>query len=147
MSSTNVASQAERVEIVRRFYDLLRRKDIETWADLWAENGRIIIFYPPEGAPPSIEGRAAIRAAFLDIFRSFNTFESELTAIYPAADSAAVVVEYRNRATLVGGVEYTNSNIAVFRFDGRLISAYHDYFDPRRFQIVIDAIRRAGAQA
>jgi hypothetical protein len=29
----------------------------------------------------------------------------------------------------------------VFRFKGGLISVYHDYFDPRRFQVVIDALQ------
>jgi hypothetical protein len=41
---------------------------------------------------------------------------------------------------LTDGTEYTNDNIAVFRFEDGLISAYHDYFDPRRFQTVVDAV-------
>jgi uncharacterized protein len=127
---------------VQRFFDLLLHKDIETWAGLWTESARIIVFYPPEGSGPSIEGRAAIRSAFLDFFQHFEKFEPELTAIYAAAESDTVIVEYRNRALLVGGIEYTNSNIAVFRFDGDLISAYHDYFDPLRFQVVIDTLRK-----
>jgi uncharacterized protein len=40
----------------------------------------------------------------------------------------------------VGGTVYTNENIAVFRFRDGLISEYHDYFDPRRFQTVVDAL-------
>jgi ketosteroid isomerase-like protein len=51
-----------------------------------------------------------------------------------------VIVEYKPRATLVDGTVYTNSNIAVFRFENGLVSAYHDYFDPRRFQVVVDAL-------
>jgi hypothetical protein len=47
-----------------------------------------------------------------------------------------------NRAGLAGGAVDTNSNIAVFRFKDGLISEYRDYFDPRRFQTVIDAVRR-----
>jgi ketosteroid isomerase-like protein len=71
---------------------------------------------------------------------NFREFDSELTAIYPAADTDAVCVEYRNRAVLTDGTEYTNDNIAVFRFEDGLISAYHDDFDPRRFQTVVDAL-------
>jgi ketosteroid isomerase-like protein len=41
---------------------------------------------------------------------------------------------------MTGGTHYTNSNIAVFRFSDGLISAYHDYFDPRRFQAVVDTL-------
>ncbi|MER8820722.1 hypothetical protein NKH70_13015 [Mesorhizobium sp. M0991] len=44
---------------------------------------------------------------------------------------------------LIGGTEYTNNNIAIFRFKRGLISAYHDYFDPRRFQVVVDALAKA----
>ncbi|MES0207755.1 hypothetical protein NKJ93_01470 [Mesorhizobium sp. M0028] len=44
---------------------------------------------------------------------------------------------------LIGASEYTNSNIAIFRFESGLTSAYHDYFDPRRFQVVVDALAKA----
>ena len=134
------ANQARNLETARRFFELMHRKDIDSWGELWAENGRIIVFYPPAGFGDSIDGKAAIVAAFKGLFRNFESFESELRAIYPAADSESIVVEYRNRAVIVGGTEYTNSNIAVFRFDNGLISAYHDYFDPRRFQVVVDAL-------
>jgi ketosteroid isomerase-like protein len=74
--------------------------------------------------------------------RAVKRFDYELTGLYPAADSDAVVMEYKARATLVGGAEYTNSNIAVFRFKHGLIDAYHDYFDPQRFQIVVDTLAK-----
>lgn len=136
------ANQARNLEVVSDFFDLLHRKDIESWAELWADNGRVIVPYPPAGFGDSIDGKTAIVAAFKGLFGNFESFESQVTAIYPVADSEAVVVEYRNRAVIVGGTEYTNSNIAVFRFENGLISAYHDYFDPRRFQVVVDALSR-----
>jgi ketosteroid isomerase-like protein len=142
-TATSGAGSEQRVEIVRRFFQLLGRKEIDAWANLWREEARIIVPYPPEGFPSAIEGKAEIIAGFRDLFANFETFESELTAIYPAADSDAVCVEYRNRATLVGGAEYANENIAVFRFEDGLFRAYHDYFDPRRFQAVVDALRDA----
>jgi ketosteroid isomerase-like protein len=37
----------------------------------------------------------------------------------------------------------TNTNIAVFRFQDGLISEYHDYFDPHRFQVVVDALPKS----
>jgi fermentation-respiration switch protein FrsA (DUF1100 family) len=138
-----VAPQGARnVHVVREFFERLHRKDIDGWAKLWAEHGRIIVFYPPEGFAPSIDGKAAISSAFRDLFRNFASFDTELTGVYPAADSDAVCVEYKVRATLVGGVEYRNENIVVFRFQDGLISAYHDYFDPRRFEAVVNALGR-----
>jgi ketosteroid isomerase-like protein len=118
----------------------MHRKEIDAWAELWAGNGRIIVPYPPEGFGTSLDGKATILAAFRGLFGNFESFDSAITGLYPAADSDAVCVEYTVRATLVGGTEYTNQNIAVFRFENGLIAAYHDYFDPRRFQTVVDAL-------
>ena len=127
-------------QAARQFFELLRNRDIEAWGELWHEQGRIDVIYTPDGFAPVIEGREDILAGFRALFANFDTFEPELTGVYPAADSDAVVVEYHVRATLLDGTEYTNDNIAVFRFRDELISEYHDYFDPRRFQVVVDAL-------
>jgi uncharacterized protein len=128
------------VQTARRFFELLRGKDIDAWGELWHEQGKISVFYPAEGFPTTIDGKAEIVGGFRTLFGNFETFEPELTGVYPAADSDAIVVEYHVRATLVGGTEYTNDNIAVFLFRDALIVDYHDYFDPRRFQVVVDAL-------
>jgi ketosteroid isomerase-like protein len=122
------------------FFELLGQKDIDRWGELWHSNGAILVPYPLEGFPDRIEGKDAILSGFRELFSNFESFASELTGVYPAADSDAVCVEYRNRAVLTGGTVYTNENIAVFRFEDGLISEYHDYFDPRRFQVVVDAL-------
>ena len=126
--------------VVRKFFELMHRKEIDAWGDLWSEDGRILVFYPPKDFGTSIDGKAEILRGFRTLFGNFETFDTELTAIYPAADSDAIVVEYDVRAKIRSGAEYTNRNIAVFRFQDGLIKAYHDYFDPRRFQIVVDAL-------
>ncbi|MER8820723.1 hypothetical protein NKH70_13020 [Mesorhizobium sp. M0991] len=62
---TDLDSERTRnLETVRKFFDLMHRKDIEAWGDLWAEDGRILVFYPPAGFGNSIDGKAAILAAF-----------------------------------------------------------------------------------
>jgi ketosteroid isomerase-like protein len=132
-----------RVRVVRRFYELLAGKDIDAWGELWHDDARIVVPYPVQGFPSLIEGKETILSGFRALFANFESFQSELTSVYPAADSDAVCVEYRNRATLADGSEYTNDNIAVFLFRDGLISAYHDYFDPRRFQPVADALSAA----
>jgi uncharacterized protein len=80
------------VKTARRFFDLLHAKDVETWGELWHEHGRITVPYPPEGFPTTIEGRAEILTGFRDLFANFASFDPELTGVYPAADSDAVVV-------------------------------------------------------
>jgi uncharacterized protein len=83
-----------------------------------------------------------IASGFEALFSNFDRFEPRLSRVYAAADSDAVCVEYSVRATLHGGTLYTNDNIAVFRFEDALIRWCHDYFDPRRFQAVVDALPR-----
>jgi ketosteroid isomerase-like protein len=100
----------------------------------------ILVPYPPTGFPDRIEGREAIVSGFRTLMGNFESFQAELTGVYPAGDADVVCVEYSNRAVLVGGTVYTNDNIAVFEFRRGLIAVYHDYFDPRRFQVVVDAL-------
>jgi ketosteroid isomerase-like protein len=133
-------ARSELTQTVHDFFDHLHNRDLDAWGDLWAETGRIVVPYPPEGFPDYLQGKSEITTAFRKLFASFKSFDSEITALYPIAGLDAVCVEYSVRATLVGGSRYTNRNIAVFRFDDGLIGAYHDYFDPRRFQAVVDAL-------
>src|SRR4051812_13000072 len=99
--------RAHNVDVARMFFDLMHRKEIDAWGELWAENGRIIVFYPPEGFGNSIDGKADILKAFHALFANFVTFDCDTTGLYPAADSETVIVEYKPRATLVGGTVYT----------------------------------------
>ena len=134
------AAVDDNAAIAREFFALLSRKDVQGWSQFWAEDGRILVPYPPEGFPDTIDGREAIVSGFRDLFDNFETFTTRLTGVYPAADSDAVTVEYLVDAQLRSGPRYTNTNIAVFRFRDGMISEYHDYFDPRRFQLVVDAL-------
>lgn len=142
LNSESKKTGSDFAHVARRFFELLGQKDIDAWGGLWHRDGRIIVPYPPEGFPSSIDGKETIVSGFRNLFQNFVSFESTLTAVYPAGDSDAVCVEYTNRAILANGAEYTNQNIAVFRFRDGLIIAYHDYFDPRRFKTVVDALPR-----
>jgi hypothetical protein len=57
------------VDVVRRFFELLSRKEVEAWGELWHEQGVIIVPYPPEGFPTRIEGKAEIVPAFCSASR------------------------------------------------------------------------------
>jgi ketosteroid isomerase-like protein len=133
-------SAESRAATARRFFELLSAKDIDTWGELWHADAVITVAYPADGFPTEIRGKDDIVAGFHGLMANFETFKANLSGVYPAADSDAVCVEYSNDATLVGGVTYTNDNIAVFRFQDGLITEYHDYFDPRRFQTVVAAL-------
>ena len=144
---TEIDNHAAALEATaRRFYELLGEKNIERWSTLWHPEGRILVPYPLEGFPNLIDGRTAIIEAFVGLMANFESFESHITGVYPSPTTDSVTVEYSNDAVLRGGTRYTNDNIAVFRFREGLISEYHDFFDPRRFQVVVDALSVAEAQ-
>jgi uncharacterized protein len=137
------ATATATAKTVRTFFGLLSQKDIAAWTELWHPDAVISVPYPADGFPTEIRGKDQIASGFRGLFANFDTFTAHLTAVYPAADSDAVCVEYSNVAILTDGTEYTNDNIAVFRFRDGLITEYHDYFDPRRFQVVVDALSRS----
>lgn len=130
-------------EIARKFFEFLSDLDVPAWGALWHDEAVITIPYPPTGFANSIVGKDEIVTGFEGLMAIYESFTATIDAVYPAADSDAVVVEYRNHATLAGGVVYSNDNIAVFRFRDGLIAEYHNYFDPRRFQVVVDTIPSA----
>lgn len=142
VSSPTSLPATARADIARSFFACLSTKDIDALAALWHPDAVLSVPYPADGFPTELRGKDEIVTAFRGLLGNFATFAAHLSGVYPAADSDAVTVEYRNVAVLVGGTEYTNDNIAVFRFSGGLICEYHDYFDPRRFQVVVDALPR-----
>ncbi|MFI6604840.1 nuclear transport factor 2 family protein [Nonomuraea sp. NPDC050536] len=143
MSQSTQQLGADHVATVREFFRLLSMKDVTGWGELWHADAMIMVPYPSDGFASVIRGKDDIISGFHGLMGNFETFDAQITGIYPAVDSDAVCVEYHNVATLIGGTEYTNDNIAVFRFTDSLISEYHDYFDPRRFQVVVDALLKA----
>ncbi len=128
------------VGTVRAFFRHLDEKNIDAWAGLWAEHGRILVAYPPAGFPDTIDGAAEIVRGFRQLFGHFGEFAATIRAVYPGFDPNIVVVEYDVMATLPArDTTYRGNNIAVFEFQRGKIAVYHDYFDPRKFQVVVDA--------
>ncbi|MET0387314.1 MAG: nuclear transport factor 2 family protein [Polyangiales bacterium] len=127
------------VATARKFFEHLSHKDVDAAAELWATDARIWIPYPPRGGVSDIVGKQEIFSGFRTLFQNYARFDAQVNAVYPAADSDAVIVEYTVDALLESGTTYENTNIAVFRFRDGKIAAYHDYFDPRRYQAVVDA--------
>jgi uncharacterized protein YndB with AHSA1/START domain/ketosteroid isomerase-like protein len=132
---------ATAIREIHRFFELMKSKDIDGWAKLWADDGAILVCYPPEGFPDSIKGRDQIVAGFRQLFRHFGTYDYRIKSSYLTTDPDVAIVEWDVLATLPDrGTTYRGNNITVFRFRNGLIAEYHDYFDPRKFQTVVDAL-------
>src|SRR5262245_21192571 len=128
------------VYVVNRYFELLHRKEFDQWETLWNDHARFVFFYPPDGSPSLLEGKAAIRAAIQAFFDSFVTYTYDITALYPSPEMGAVCVEYKVRATLTNEQEYCGSNLAVLLFQEGLITNLHLYADPRAFETLVDIL-------
>lgn len=52
------------IATARLFFELLERKDVESWGRLWDPDAVILVPYPAAGFPDRIEGREAIVSGF-----------------------------------------------------------------------------------
>jgi ketosteroid isomerase-like protein len=140
-SMPNVRREAN-LTVIDDFFKYLNSKDVDSWIDLWADDGRILVPYPPEGAgfPSIIEGRGQILPGFQQLFAMFDSYRAEVVSRYPTIDPEVVVVEWTVEAHLTNGERYQGSNITVFRFHEGKIAEYHDYFNPERFRVVVQAL-------
>jgi uncharacterized protein len=138
---TEVSTQDTNVDAVRRFFELMHAKDIDAWGELWAEDCRIIVPYPPDGFPTSIEGKAELLSGFRRLFSNFETYDYDIRALYRTDDPDVVVVQWHVTAKIAStGALYEGDNITVFHFENGRIIEYHDYCNPDRFGAVVAAL-------
>jgi uncharacterized protein len=135
------ATREKNISIIKNFFELLHQKNAAAWGDLWDENGFIYIPYPVANFPDTIKKRKTIVEGFEKLLAGFKSFDSHIKEIYPTVDPDVIVVEYTVTAVLVKtGATYNGINLAIFKFrDGKIV-AYHDYFNPEKFKMVIEAI-------
>jgi ketosteroid isomerase-like protein len=141
VTSNGSEPRALNLRAVQDFFRFMHEKNIEAWATLWDRSARITVPYPPAGFPSAIEGADQIVRGFRDLFSHFGTYDYEIRALYPTLDPDTIIVEWDVAATLPARhATYRGNNITVFRMRDGKIAEYHDYFDPRKFQTVVDAL-------
>jgi uncharacterized protein len=138
---TSQETRDKNLAVINSFFELMHQKKIKEWTDLWDENGFIYIPYPVANFPDSIKSKKTIGEGFQHLFAGFKSFDYKIKNVYPSTDPDTIVVEYTATAVLLKSNEpYEGTNIAVFKFRNGKISGYHDYFNPEKFKIVVDAI-------
>jgi ketosteroid isomerase-like protein len=129
------------VETIKQFFELMHQKKITEWENLWDDNGFIYIPYPVENLPDTIKTKRAIGEGFKELFACFKSFDYTILNIYPTVDPDIAIAEYTVSAVLLKtNAIYNGKNIAVFKFRNGKILAYHDYFNPEKFKMVIEAM-------
>jgi ketosteroid isomerase-like protein len=131
-SSKAETLQQKNIDTVKRFVQLVERRDIPAFLDLFAEEGMQYNYFQESMMPPVIKGKKALREFWIPIPDRFSSMKFPIEEIYPMADPQKVAVKYRGFAKLKDGSgEYNNEYFALFFFDedGK-IREYHEYSNP-----------------
>lgn len=104
---------------------------VDDYMDLFSDEGVLETPYVPPGARSRWEGRAAI-AAFLDTLHGvIRLADVRLTASYPAADGATVVLEYEGTVHLErDGTQFQQRYISVVQLAAGRIVLWREYTNP-----------------
>jgi hypothetical protein len=49
------APSSENLDVVRAFFDLMHRQEIDVWGELWNDDGQILVAYPPDAVAASAD--------------------------------------------------------------------------------------------
>lgn len=118
--------------VFERAKELALAKDLNGFADLFAEDGTHELPFAPPGIPKRVTGRENLRAYFAGIAGTplrHNAFRN--MTLYRSIDPEVLIAEYDADGEVTGtGRRYTLRYLQVVRVrDGR-ITLWRDYWDP-----------------
>lgn len=116
--------------VVHAFFARLEAFDIRGFAELFAEEGRQVMPFSPEGFPKVLEGRAAIFNQYRSMPDNFTSMRFPDRVVHDMLDPSRFFVTYRGEIRLKSGGSYNNTYAALFVIHDGQIAEYHEYFDP-----------------
>jgi|GEM_PF-130427 len=125
------ARRAANRGVVRAFFAALeRRASGDELAALFAEDGRQVMPFAPEGFPRELVGRPAIARQYGGLPAAFTAMRFPDLEIRDLAEPDAFLATYRGDIALRGGGKYDNRYVGLFVIrDGR-IAHFTEWFDP-----------------
>ncbi|WP_216204666.1 nuclear transport factor 2 family protein [Amycolatopsis aidingensis] len=120
-------------QLLDRMLPLLRNKELDRLADLYAEDGVHELPYAPPGVPRRIEGRERVREYFGSLSRvPLHFHEFRPVAVHDTADPEVIVAEYdADGVVTTSGHEFTVRYLWVLRATGGRILCWRDYWNPQ----------------
>jgi ketosteroid isomerase-like protein len=118
-------------ETFRRLLDLLRAKDMDALADLWAEDGTADFPFAAGDSPRRLQGREAVREYLAGYPDLVDVREIPAVTVLRTDDPDTVVVEFTATGrTVATGEPYRLDYITVVTTHEGLITHYRDYWSP-----------------
>jgi ketosteroid isomerase-like protein len=116
-------------QVVDRFFVALETQQFEWLKDIFAENGRQLNPYVPEGFPRSFDGREAIYRQYSSLPQNFGQMKFPRT-IHATEDPDFFFVVFKGDIEIKAGGKYENDYIGTFRLQNGQILEYTEYFNP-----------------
>jgi ketosteroid isomerase-like protein len=119
------------IKLIQSFLDLLEQKDLDTWINLWDEDGRQFNPYAPRGFPRILSGKNAIFHHWSGVPNAYGKMAFIEREIYPTLDPDVIFIEFRGRVeVLKTNRNYNNTYCCRFTFSKGKLVKYVEYFDP-----------------
>ena len=113
---------------VDKFFIALETGKYEMLKEVFAENGRQLNPYAPEGFPKSFDGVDAIYNQYSGLAENFGAMKFP-REIFPTTDPNFFFVKFNGTIVIKSGGKYENDYLGTFKFaDGKVIE-YTEYFN------------------
>lgn len=120
--------------VIRDFLDLLSKKRMNAWLELWDQNGVQDMPYSPPGFPKRVEGKVAIAKHYSTLPTNVGRMVFLDLVIYPMVDQNTLFAEFRGEIeVLATGKPYNNTYAGLFQFRNGKILLYREYYNPMVF--------------
>jgi ketosteroid isomerase-like protein len=114
--------------VVDQFFVALETQQFELLKEIFAEDGRQLNPYAPEGFPKSFDGAEGIYKQYSGLTANFGQMKFPRT-IYATDDPDFIFVQYRGEIAIKAGGKYENDYLGTFKLkDGKIIE-YTEYFN------------------
>jgi ketosteroid isomerase-like protein len=116
-------------KVVDNFFVALETQNFELLKEVFAENGRQLNPYVPEGFPKSFDGREAIYKQYSSLPQQFGQMKFPRT-IYATEDPNFFFVKYKGDIEIKAGGKYENDYLSTFKLENGKVVEYTEYFNP-----------------
>jgi ketosteroid isomerase-like protein len=116
--------------VVTAYLDAVGRLDVAAVAPLFAEDGRLVLPFAPDGVPESVHGREAIDAYFRSLPDMIGPLNFSDYRIRATTNPGEYVAEYSSDAVMNTGTPYRNRYITRVQVEDGQITELAEYFNP-----------------
>ena len=123
------------MQAVKNFLKALEEKDMQAFADVWAEDAVQHMPFAPKGFPKRVSGKEALLAHYAAWPQ--NAGEADFTAylvFYPMTDPEMIFAEFKGDVDILTTQrKYQQTYGGLFQVSGGKIQLFREYFDPAPF--------------